>query len=214
MKERAIQNFWIVGLATLGVLALVLLRLNHESLAPIAGSRSQPIQKSALELESSVARVSPGRDQPNEVINPRAAREVGPEPALAIARVAQPASVAEPPPVARLQGHGESAVLLDRGGKPLLRATDAAPIYSAKPSPSGQQVLVGRGNGEHQIYLIEPFELVRELPLRPDGVPRASGFGSWAWVDETTLITAVDIERPATELSQLTGAERERSRRL
>jgi hypothetical protein len=123
--------------------------------------------------------------------------------------VTPPAVVTESPSTVKLQGSGETAVVLDGEGKPLLKAESASPIYSAKPSPTGQQVLLSRGNGAHQIYRIKPFALVRELPLTPPEIPRASAFGPWEWIDEASLITAVDIERPMAEQENLTAAERE-----
>jgi len=127
---------------------------------------------------------------------------------LAIVRSTPPTSLAESPAVAKLQGYGETAVLCDLNGTPLLKANSTAPIYSAHSSPSRQQVLVDRGSGINEVYRLTPFELVRRLPSMPD-VPRASAFGPWNWIDETTLVGVADIERPAAELSHLTGAERE-----
>jgi|GEM_PF-4094289 len=139
---------------------------------------------------------------------PEAARVVEIESKLAITLVAEPAAVPQSPMVAKVQGFGESAVLSDADGNPLLRATPKSPIYSVKPSPSGQQLVVSRGSGVHQVYRLNPFALVRELPVTPD-VPRASTFEAWQWMDENTLIGVSATERPHEEMEKLTAAEQE-----
>jgi len=172
-------HFWIAALAMLALMSGALFWMNQRSLRPVATT--------SLALESTLVQA---------------------ESTLAVTRIAQPLTIAESPSKAKLQGNGETAVLSDSDGKRLLQATPTNPIYCIKPSPSGRQAIVSRGNGVNELYNIQPFGLIRQLPLVPD-IPRASAFGPWDWIDESTLIAVVDVSRPPSELAHLIGAERE-----
>jgi hypothetical protein len=182
--------------------------MNRQSTEPVTATSSQQSEPKKPERETKVVPTAPPVARAPE---PEPARPVEAEPTLAVTRIAQPPPIVERPATAKLQYIGETAVLFDADGKPLLKATPVNPIFSAKPSPTGQQILVSSGNGIHRIYSINPFRLVRELPLTPKDIPRASAFSPWDWIDETTLITSADVERPAADLTGLTGAERESS---
>lgn len=114
----------------------------------------------------------------------------------------------QPPQSSIIQGYGESARLVDKAGNTLLQATATAPIYSAKPSPSGELIIISRGGGVHQIYRLSPFSIMRDLPITPD-IPRACAFETWQWIDDNTLLGVSALEKVQEELEKMTAAETE-----
>lgn len=209
MNKRTLAIFWITALALLSVIGIILFWHDPRSSDATVTTSSQPTRPTSNAApEPERVPESPPALPAAPVVVSEPSRPVEAESTMAITRVAQPAAVAESPTGAKVQGFGETAVLSDADGKPLLKATPTSPIYSARPSPSGHQLVVSRGSGVHQIYRLTPFALVRELPVTPD-VPRASAFEAWHWMDENTLIGISATERPHEELDKLTGAEQE-----
>jgi hypothetical protein len=203
MNKRTL--LWVVAVAVLAILSLAWW-MSREARGP-AAKTDLPVTEPAKRAESQTAVATATAVAPTP--KREEDRGVDPHPMVAATRISEPPPVIDGPPPAILQGSGETAVLSDPNGRPLLKATPANPIYALKPSPSGAQVLLSRGNGLFELYRTNPFELVREMPLKPDDVERASAFESWNWIDEGTLLTSVDIERPPSEGAQVTGAERE-----
>ncbi|MCX8495655.1 MAG: hypothetical protein ORN51_05670 [Akkermansiaceae bacterium] len=199
-------RFLIAALAILALISGAVFWMNQRPLRPVAATSFLPPDPSGKpEPKTNAASpLPPVRCAPA----PESTSLVQADSILAVTRIAQSPPIAESQSKVKLQGNGETAVLSDSDGKLLLQATPNNPIYSMKPSPSGRQAIVSRGNGINELYNLQPFGLIRQLPLVPD-IPRASAFGPWDWIDESTLIAVVDVARPPSELTHLTGAERE-----
>lgn len=204
MKKSA-TTFWIVTLVVLSAIALALLSTNRRSPKPAATSSSQPLKP--FEQPPTEMSAAPSLPPAERAAEPQPARRVEAERALAISRIAEPPPASPPSSALRIEQISGTMVLYDASGKALLGSPEK-PVFAAVVSPSGKLAVIDRGNGVNELYRLQPFELIRQLPLMPD-VPRASAFGPWGWLDEITLIAAVDITRPAAELMNLTRAERE-----
>lgn len=196
----------IAALAMLALISGALFWMNQRPLRPVATTSFLPPDPSRKHepKTNEASPLPPVRCAPA----PEPTSLVHADSVLAVTRIEQSPPIAESPSKVKLQGNGETAVLSDSEGERLLQATPNNPIYSMKSSPSGRQAIVSRGNGINELYNLQPFGLIRQLPLVSD-IPRASAFGPWDWIDESTLIAVVDVARPPSELAHFTGAERE-----
>lgn len=197
-------HFWIIALVILFTIYLLYSANWHIPHSAVAASMSSE-SSTKSELETNAATKPPLNISEIQVESRHSTEAIS---GVEITRIAQPKLITKTSSIVKLRGSGETAILLDTSDKPLLKATPANPIYSLKSAPSGQKIVVSRGDGINELYNLEPFELICQLPLVPN-VPRASAIGSWEWIDESTLVGVTDVARPNSELAHLTGAERE-----
>ncbi len=87
-------------------------------------------------------------------------------------------------------------------------AKEKKPLYAAKQSPDGRHVILNFGNGQHDLYSLDPFKIVKQLPPSAP-VERGTAFESWAWIDATRLVGVSAVEQAPEKLHNLTAAERE-----
>src|SRR4051812_31876781 len=116
MKKRTL--LWIVAVAVLAIVSLASW-MSRGARGPIAKtdpSVTKPAKRA--ESETAVATATAVAPTPKR----EADRGVDPQPMVAATRISGPPPVIDGPPPAILQGSGETAVLSDPNGRPLLKA--------------------------------------------------------------------------------------------
>ncbi len=105
----------------------------------------------------------------------------------------------------KIQGRGSKAKIVTADGKILMNSDEKVGIYGCKVSPDGTRMSVYYGDAKYDIVTPSTGETV-SLPQYPPG-NKLMGFGSWDWVDDSTLIGVSGIVIPFRD--DQVGTERE-----
>lgn len=86
----------------------------------------------------------------------------------------------------KIQGRGSKAKILDADGKAIIEADQNVGIYGCSVSPNGEKIAVYYGDANYEIVAPRTGEKLK-LPQNPPG-ENVLGFGSWHWIDNSTLL--------------------------